>query len=199
MDNAIHPWTTVASHFGCNTEKRELSRKAVNFYRPTKRRDACWFVDNFWICTSSMKLQEWASFPRSRVPTSCGFFGVTMRRLGRSKNVASLVRIFPKSKVQDSWEIVIACLYFQSHEFLLLCCINRSLLEKGYRKINHSIVLHSLIDPYHAAAMLDLKRGWTGISNELKINYAFERWRAYCLCPFTLDSNPKWRRRDKGL
>ena len=26
---------------------------------------------------------------------------------------------------------------------------------------------------YHAAAMLDLKRGWTGINNELKINYAF--------------------------
>jgi len=28
------------------------------------------------------------------------------------------------------------------------------------------------IDPYHTAAMLDLKQGWTGINNELKINYA---------------------------
>ena len=34
-------------------------------------------------------------------------------------------------------------------------------------------VPYKWIDPYHAAAMLDLKRGWTGINNELKINYAF--------------------------
>ena len=30
----------------------------------------------------------------------------------------------------------------------------------------------SIIDPYLAAAILDLKRDWTGISNVLKINYA---------------------------
>lgn len=31
------------------------------------------------------------------------------------------------------------------------------------------------IDPYHAAAILSLKRGWTGINNVLIINYAFLR------------------------
>ena len=30
-----------------------------------------------------------------------------------------------------------------------------------------------IIDPYHAVTILDLKRGWTGINNVLKINYAF--------------------------
>ena len=55
------------------------------------------------------------------------------------------------------------------------------------------------IDPYHAAAILDLKRGWTGINNVLKINYAFKRSRAHCLCPSSLVSNQKWRLRDKGL
>ena len=33
--------------------------------------------------------------------------------------------------------------------------------------------LQHKIDHYHAAAVLDLKRGWTGIDNELKIKYAF--------------------------
>ena len=55
------------------------------------------------------------------------------------------------------------------------------------------------IDPYHAAALLNLKRGWTGINNVLKINYAFLRWRVHCLCPSSLVSNPKCRVRDKGL
>ena len=29
------------------------------------------------------------------------------------------------------------------------------------------------MDPYQAVAILDLKRGWTGINNVIKINYAF--------------------------
>ena len=57
----------------------------------------------------------------------------------------------------------------------------------------------SRIDPYHAAAILDSKRGWTGINIVLKIYYAFQRSRARCLCPSSLVSNQKWRLRDKGL
>ena len=29
------------------------------------------------------------------------------------------------------------------------------------------------VDPYHTVAILDLKRGWTGINNVLRITYAF--------------------------
>ena len=32
----------------------------------------------------------------------------------------------------------------------------------------------------------------------LKINVAFKRWRAHCLCPTSLVSNPKWRLGNKG-
>ena len=46
---------------------------------------------------------------------------------------------------------------------------------------------------------MDLKRGWTGINNAFKINYAFLRWRRHCLCPSSLVSNPKWRLRNEGL
>jgi len=55
------------------------------------------------------------------------------------------------------------------------------------------------IDPRHAAATLNPKRGWTGINNVLKINYAFLRWRVHCLCPSSLVSGPGCRVRDKGL
>ena len=57
----------------------------------------------------------------------------------------------------------------------------------------------SRIDPYHAAAILDSKRGWTFINIVLKIYYAFQRSRVRCLCPSSLVSNQKWRPRDKGL
>ena len=39
---------------------------------------------------------------------------------------------------------------------------------------------------------------WTLSETVLKINYAFKRWRAHCLCPSSLVSNPKWRLADKG-
>ena len=47
--------------------------------------------------------------------------------------------------------------------------------------------------PYHAAATLDLKRGWTGCNNSHVIS------RTHCLCPFSLVSNLKWRLRGDGL
>ena len=54
-------------------------------------------------------------------------------------------------------------------------------------------------DPYHVAAILDLKRGWMGINNAHAIFRMHNSFRVHCLCRSSLFSDPKWRLRDKGL
>ena len=55
------------------------------------------------------------------------------------------------------------------------------------------------IDPYHAAAIMDLKRGSTGINNTHAIFRMHNLFWVHCLCPSSLVLNPKWRLRDEGL
>ena len=60
------------------------------------------------------------------------------------------------------------------YRFPTKCCLEIVLYLAAKKKARgYYVYSHSRIDPYHAAAMLDLKRGWTGINNVLKINYAF--------------------------
>ena len=58
--------------------------------------------------------------------------------------------------------------------------------------------LHAMY-PYHAAAILDLKRGWTGINNAHAIFWMHNLFWVQCLCPSSSRFKSKWRLRDKGL
>lgn len=51
------------------------------------------------------------------------------------------------------------------------------------------------IDPYHVVAILNLKRGWTGINNVLIINYAFLRWLA---CALFMPVRPRFKSKISG-
>ena len=57
----------------------------------------------------------------------------------------------------------------------------------------------TLTDPYHAAAIFDSKRGWTGMNNARAIFRMHNLFWVHCLCLPSLVSNPKWRLRDKDL
>ena len=74
----------------------------------------------------------------------------------------------------------------------------KNVSDNGNRFI-HAKVGRPVMDPYYAAAILDLKRGLTGISNTHAIFRMHNLFWVHCLCSSSLVSNPTWRLRDKGL